>query len=282
MTDLPAKSPSPTSASSTCREVRRTRASTGALLGTLLWLECVALGVPKLLFLTRDYDLIPFAALAGALLGLTRLRRVLLATAAGLAVVLVVIAHTPAIRRPTRALIRSDPVGARKVQAIVVLSGGITTDGHLEPHVADRMLTGLSLIRRGVASTLVVSRERRSTAGHAVTSDADQQRLVALLERPVRLLIVDSVSSTRDEAVRMRALARSLDITSVAVVTSPTHTYRACATFEKVGFAVTCVPSESREVPLETLRDTNDRVLAFQRWLYEWVALAKYRASGWI
>ncbi|MDQ3950982.1 MAG: YdcF family protein [Gemmatimonadota bacterium] len=277
MTDLPARSPS-----SASREVQRTRALTGALLGTLLWLECIALGVPTILLETRGYNLIPVAALAGALLGLTRGRRVLLATAAALAIVLALIAYTPVIRRPARSLIRSDVVGARAVQAIVVLSGGITSDGHLKPPTVDRTLTGLALIRRGVASTLIVSRERRDAAGHAATSDADQQRLVALLDRPVRLLIVDSVFSTRDEAVRMRALARALDITSIAVVTSPTHTYRACATFEKVGFAVTCVPSESRDVALGTLRLATDRVRAFQLCLYEWAALAKYRASGWI
>ncbi|MFN2565563.1 MAG: YdcF family protein, partial [Gemmatimonadaceae bacterium] len=93
---------------------------------------------------------------------------------------------------------------------------------------------------------------------------------------------VDSVFSTRDEAVRMRELARSLDISSVAVVTSPTHTYRACATFEKVGFAVTCVPSESRDVALGSLGDVTDRVRAFQLWLYEMAGLAKYRVRRWI
>jgi uncharacterized SAM-binding protein YcdF (DUF218 family) len=277
MTDLPA-----TSASSAGLEVHRTRVSMGALLGAILWLECIALGVPKILVESSGYSLIPIAALAGALLGLTRARQILFATVTGFAVLLAVLAYTPAIRRPARTLIRSDPVGARAVQAIVVLSGGVTTDGHLKPRAVDRMLTGLSLIRRGVASTLIVSRERRGAPQRAVTSDSDRQRLVALLERPVRLLIVDSVFSTRDEAVRMRALASSLDITSIAVVTSPIHTYRACATFEKVGFAVTCIPSESREVALSTLRLATDRVLAFQLWLYEWAALAKYRASGWI
>jgi uncharacterized SAM-binding protein YcdF (DUF218 family) len=115
-----------------------------------------------------------------------------------------------------------------------------------------------------------------------VTADVDQQRLVSLLERPIRLLIVDSIFSTRDEAVRTRALAKALDITNVAVVTSPLHTYRACATFEKVGFAVTCVPSESRDVALTTLSGPTDRVKALQLWLYELAGLAKYRVSGWM
>jgi uncharacterized SAM-binding protein YcdF (DUF218 family) len=277
MTDLAAQS-----SSSARRDQQRTGAMTGGLLGALVWLECIALGIPQIFFENPGYSVIPVAAVAGALLGLTGARRPLLMICAGLAVLLAVIAYTPAMRRPTRFLIRSDPVGARPVQAVVVLSGGINTDGNLKPQVADRTLTGLSLLRRGVASTLIVSRERLGPAGAGITSDADQQRLVALLERPVRLLIVDSVFSTHDEAIRMRALARPLDISSVAVVTSPLHTYRACATFEKVGFAVTCVPSESRDVALRTMRLATDRVRAFRLWLYEWAALAKYRASRWI
>jgi uncharacterized SAM-binding protein YcdF (DUF218 family) len=220
--------------------------------------------------------------LAGALVGLTPVHRVLAVPIVALALVLVVIAYTPVVRRPLRALIRSDPIGARPIQAVIVLSGGVSHDGHLKSQATDRLLTGLSLIRRGVANTLIVSRERDGSGEDAVTSDADQQRLAALLERPVRLLIVDSVFSTRDEAVRMRALARPLDITSVAVVTSPIHTYRACAVFEKMGFTVACVPSESRTIALTALRGPTDRVLAFQLWLYEMAAVAKYRSSGWM
>jgi uncharacterized SAM-binding protein YcdF (DUF218 family) len=255
---------------------------TGALLGTIVWLECLALGLLKIFFENPGYSFVPIAAIVGALLGLTRGRRLLFAIGATFAVLLAVVAYTPAVGRPARALLRSDPLGAHPVQAVIVLSGGISADGHLKQQALDRMLTGLALVRRGMTSTLIVSRIRSRRAGRGVTSDADQQRLIALLDRPVRLLIVDSVYSTRDEAVRMRELARALDVTSVAVVTSPMHTYRACATFEKVGFTVTCVPSESRDVALVSLRPATDRLRAFQLWLYELAGLAKYRALRWI
>jgi uncharacterized SAM-binding protein YcdF (DUF218 family) len=276
MTDLPVKIPS-----ASTRDLQP-RALTGALLGAVVWLECIAFGLPKLFGDYPGYGGIPVAAVAGALVALTRARRSLIVLGAGLAVLLAVIAYTPVIRRPLRSLVRSDPLGAHAVQAVIVLAGGVTNDGHLKQGALDRMLSGLALIRRGIASTLIVSRERDGPPNHRVTSDVDQQRLIALLERPIRLLIVDSVFSTRDEAVRMRKLARSLEITSVAVVTSPTHTYRACATFEKVGFTVTCVPSESREVALESLRAATDRVRAFQQWLYELAGLTKYRVRRWI
>ncbi|MDQ3996112.1 MAG: YdcF family protein [Gemmatimonadota bacterium] len=272
---------SATSLSSPNRHLYFNPASIGALLGVLVWLEVIALGLPKILANVPGYGGIPIAAIVGALIGLTRLRHWMLIVVVGLAAMLALVAYTPIVRRPARALIRSDQV-TRPAQAVIVLSGGVTTDAHLKPPVVDRVLTGLALIRRGIASTLIVSRERRGPAGRGVTSDADQQRIVALVERPVRLLIVDSVLSTRDEAVRIRALARTLDITSVVVVTSPLHTSRACATFEKVGFTVTCVPSESRDVALDTLRTATDRVRALQLWLYELAALAKYRAQRWI
>ena len=281
MTDLPAKSPSLASREPP-RAHRRSDALTGALLGALLGVELIAFGVPRILAGTAGYAVTPIAAIAGGLLGLTRVRRLLLFCVAGLAIGLLIVAYTPIMRRPARALVRADPVGGRPVQAIVVLSGGVTTDGHLKPPAVDRLLAGLSLVRRGIASTLIVSRERLGAAGSGVTSDADQQRLIALLEQPVRFLIVDSVFSTRDEAVRMRALARTLDIGSVAVVTSPLHTYRACATFEKVGFTVTCVPSESRDVALASMRQATDRVSALQLWLYELAGLTLYRLRRWI
>jgi uncharacterized SAM-binding protein YcdF (DUF218 family) len=276
MADLPAKSPP-----ASTRELQLHHASIGALLGTVLWLELIAFGVPRIVANSAGYTAIPIAVIVGAILGATRARRWLGIAIGLLAVALAIVAYTPVMRRPVRALVRSDPL-ARPVQAIIILSGGVTADGHLKPAVVDRVLTGLALIRRGVASTLIVSRERWRPPSRGVTSDVDQQRLVALLERPVRLLIVDSVASTRDEAVRMRALARTLDIASVAVVTSPLHTYRACATFEKVGFVVTCVPSESRELALRALPLAGDRVRALQLWLYECAALAKYRMQRWI
>ncbi|MFN2565506.1 MAG: YdcF family protein [Gemmatimonadaceae bacterium] len=276
MPDLAGTRPPPVT-----RELLWMRTLVGALLGALLWLEIIALGVPKVLWGSPGYNLIPVATLAGALLGRTRVRHALLATTTGVAILIAVIAYTPIMRRLTRASVRADATGPA-VQAIVVLSGGITSDGHLEPAAADRLLTGLSLVRRGVASTLIVSRERPRDHRRGLTSDLDQQRLVALLDRPVRLLIADSVYSTRDEAVRMRALAQALGISSVAVVTSPVHTRRACATFERVGFAVTCVPSESRGVPLGNLRVATDRVQAFQLWLYELAGRTLYRARGWI
>ena len=276
MADLP-----PTSPTSVRLARQPALDATGALLGAVLWLEIIALGLPIIVAGTAGYGVLPVAVLAGALLARTRARRVLWAAAVGFGLLIALVAYTPIMRWPTRALVRSDATGDPGVQAIVVLSGGITADGYLKEPGLDRLLTGASLVRQGVADTLILSRERLGRGASRVTSEADQERVLGLLAPPPRVLVVDSVHSTHDEAVRMAALVRARGISRVVVVTSPLHTRRACATFAKVGFRVTCVASESRDVALQRL-PLADRVRAFRLALYELTALALYRARGWI
>ena len=277
MPDLAATNPAPSP-----RTQSAMLAAVGALLGVVLWLECIAIGIPVIVSGSPGFSVIPIAAVCGALLGLTPLRRALWVGVAAAGLLIAVVAYTPVIRRPLDAMVRADSVTGRPLQAVIVLSGGVTDDGHLASPALDRLLTGLSLLRASSANTLIVSRERSNRGRGRTTSDGDQRRLIGLLERPVRVLVADPVFSTHDEAVRMRALTQPLGITNVAVVTSPVHTRRACATFEKVGFAVTCMPSESREVALHALRSAADRVGAFRLWLYEVAGTVLYRARGWI
>ena len=98
----------------------------------------------------------------------------------------------------------------------------------------------------------------------------------------MRVGVVAPVHSTRDEALRTAALARRAGWRTVAVVTSPLHTRRACATFERVGLAVVCVPSEERSFALRHLRSPGDRLEAFGYWLYETLGWLEYRRRGWV
>ena len=256
--------------------------ATGALLGAVLWVEIITLGLPKIVAGTPGYGVLPVAVVAGALLARTRVRRVLWGATLAFGLLIAVVAYTPIMRRPTRVLVRTDSVDGAGVQAIVVLSAGVTADGYLSEAGLDRLLTGALLLRRGVADTLILSRERPGPRGSQVTSAADQERVLSVAAPPTAaVLVADSVHSTHDEAVRMAALARAHGITRVAVVTSPLHTRRACATFAKVGFRVSCVASESRDVAFHRL-PLADRVRAFRLSLYELAALALYRARGWI
>jgi uncharacterized SAM-binding protein YcdF (DUF218 family) len=159
---------------------------------------------------------------------------------------------------------------------------GLTPDALIRHEGMDRLLTGLSLARRGLAPVVLVSRERRSFSGQAVSDSADLQSIVAIAGAPARVIFVDSVVTTRTEAMRAAAIARANRWSTVAVVTSPMHTRRACATFEAVGLRVVCVPAVVRESGLYPGANAEDRLRAFRSWLYEIFASSSYKSRGWI
>lgn len=252
------------------------------MLGALVWLAATALGLPGVLHLSGTAGLGP-AALLGGLLGVTRFRPVLWLAGGALAALFAIVAFTPVIVQPAQALVRSDPVPSPPLalDAVVVLSSGISTDGMLSPDGADRLLSGIRLAKAAGAPTLVTTRVRNPAAVD-VSSDADQKRLVTLAGPGLLLLVVPDVFSTRDEAMHVRNLARRESWSRVAVVTSPAHTRRACGTFEKAGLRVTCVPADSRDVAFKTLTTPADRVDAFKLWIYEMAGTINYRLKGWL
>jgi uncharacterized SAM-binding protein YcdF (DUF218 family) len=255
-------------------------AATGAILGTLIAVAANVLGVQQLL---RRPDLVLYvpAAIVGAILGITRLRPLLWIAAAIIAVLCVVVAYTPIVAMLASHFVRRDPL-PRSVDAIAVLSMGLTPDGMMRHGTLDRLLTGLALARRRVAPALLISRERRTFGERAVSDSVDQQNLIALAQPTARVIFVDSAYTTRTEALRMKAIANANGWKTIAVVTSPMHTRRACATFEAVGFKVVCVPADVRESGTHDRSNGTDRLHAFQFWLYETFASSSYRRRGWI
>jgi uncharacterized SAM-binding protein YcdF (DUF218 family) len=253
----------------------------GATCALLTWLVVGALTglgkVPSLLFPGAM-----LVALVGAVVGLTRAAVILWVLTAAALVAFCTIAMTSFVTRvlPTSAMVRRDNLPAQPLDAVVVLSGGITPDGMLVPEALDRLLTGLALMRDNVAPVLVVTEPRRP--GQGVTAAADQARVRALVARSFPMLMVDSVHTTRDEAVNAWRLLEARNAKNVAVVTSPLHTRRACATFEQVGFVVTCVPAISRVYSVTGADNGSDRLTLFREWLYERAAWFEYRARGWV
>jgi len=142
-------------------------------------------------------------------------------------------------------------------------------------------LPEVETIVRGLAPVMLVSMER-SNEGQPVSDSADLQRIISLSGAGTRTILVDSVTTTRTEALRMRAIARANGWQTLAVVTSPLHTRRACATFEAVGFKVVCVPATVRESGMIPGSIAEDRLRDFRSWLYETFATDTYRRRGWI
>jgi uncharacterized SAM-binding protein YcdF (DUF218 family) len=217
----------------------------------------------------------------GAILGATRLRPLLWISAGVIAFLCLAAAYTPLVSALAAPLVRRDPLPAH-VDAIAVLSAGFTRDGMMRNETVDRLLTGLALAGRGLARTLLISRERTDFAGKIVSDSADKEKLLALAKPSAQVVFVDSVFTTRTEALRMKAIAQARGLSTVAVVTSPMHTRRACATFEAVGFKVVCIPADLRESGLYEGSNAEDRLRAFRSWLYETFASDSYRRRGWI
>ena len=254
-------------------------AVTGAILGTLCAVAAHVLGVQQLL--RADLSLYIPAALLGAVLGITRLRPLLWMAAGIIGLFCIGIAYTPMVATMARPLIRRDSVPAR-VDAIAVLSKGFTPDGMMRGETLDRVLYGLTLAKHGLASVVLLSRERRVFGGKPFSDSADLQAASAVTGAGARIIFVDSVETTRTEALKMSAIARSNGWKTVAVVTSPMHTRRACAAFEAVGLKVVCVPATVREYGLYPRSNAEDRLRAFRSWLYETFATDTYRGRGWI
>lgn len=191
-----------------------------------------------------------------------------------------VVAFTPISRGLAAGLVRSDAV-PDSVDAVVVLSGSVTDDGMLGPEALDRLLMGLALVRAGKSSTIVIT-QPHPLADPAITTDRDQRQLIALLPTTPRVVVIDSVVSTRTEALgATRQLPPSVTHT-IALVTSPMHTRRACAVFEHVGYRVVCVPARSRDIALRSLTNASDRLAAFRMAASERIAFAVYRQRGWL
>ncbi|HEX2723063.1 MAG TPA: YdcF family protein [Gemmatimonadaceae bacterium] len=261
------------------RKERAGNAVLGFVLGAAIWITAARLGAPHIFGVGTAGWEIPFGVI-GLLVAFTRFRAWLLWIAFGLVATLIIVSMTGVAMGPARDLVRSDPVPP-SADAVVVLSAGVTADGLIPSQGSDRLLKALELVERRVAPVLVVSRERRFIGKKQVTSVADQDRLIAMFSVP-EVVSTGWARSTRDEALYVAAIARRRGWKRVVVVTSPFHSRRACATFEKAGMAVSCVPAESRDIPVRALVMPEDRVAAFAMLIYEMAGTLRYRERGWI
>ena len=221
------------------------------------------------------------AVVAGAWIGARASARSVAIGSAIVALVVYVIGFTSVMRGPVHSLIRRDSIPAERLDAVIVLSSSISADSLMDPTALERLLTALTLFRDNGARLLVTTRSAVEGSSR-LESDSDRRRLIDLAADTGRWHAVGPVATTRDEAVRTAALLLPLEQKRVAVVTSPLHTKRACRAFEKVGFQVTCVPSEERNYTVYTFNSSSTRLHATADWIYEQMAMLEYRVRGWI
>ncbi len=239
--------------------------------------------------LARDLDLTAAASfwgdrlvmvvvgtVAGALLWATRLRPLAAGIALGLGVLWLAASYTPLAGWLAAGLVRADPL--QRGEAVLVLSSRLQRDGEPTSESASRLLRGLELLADGQASRLILTEKPAPLARYAPLAKSFMQRFGLSQE----LLTVGPVQTTRDEAVAAARLCRERGWKRLLVVTSPTHTRRACATVEAEGIEVVCVPAVETRFDLETLDRPEERLALFGQVLHERAGYWVYLRRGWV
>ena len=176
--------------------------------------------------------------------------------------------------------VRNDSLPDR-FDAVMALSEGVHSDSTLSAGAFDRLRAATAIAKRDSSAWLVTSRVRELLEGVQVDSDAGQRELVDEAGLADRWKVVDHVHATHDEAIRAAKLllpARR----NLVLVTSPMHTRRACSTFERAGFIVTCRAAREHLRVTWHPEGPLDRLAAFRDYIYERFGMIEYRARGWL
>jgi uncharacterized SAM-binding protein YcdF (DUF218 family) len=263
------------------RRVPARRVIEGGAIGVALW--CILFAFQLLPGGAADTTGVLLFAFVGMVAGLSPLHRTLWVILAMAAAAVVAVTQTSVSNAVASRWIREDQLPDSALPAVVVLSGGLNSNGTISSEALDHLITGLELVRTGKARMLVTTSVEQKFPKGIVTSAADQSRIVSLFQGSGRWVRTRPGNSTRDEALRSAEVLRPQGIRRIAVVATPMHTRRACSAFEAVGFEVTCVPARVRSpgggdpAPWPA-----DRLRVFGDWVYEVAATARYRADGWL
>jgi uncharacterized SAM-binding protein YcdF (DUF218 family) len=171
----------------------------------------------------------------------------------------------------------SVPARLEPADAIVVLGAGVRRDGTLSNSSLRRTIRGIDLYRRGLAKILVFTGPRNRSA-HA---EAEVRSVLAMqFGVPSAAIVLETTArTTREEADRVAALLRHRGLSRILLVADVEGMRRATAVFQRVGFDVLPAPAEQMSL---AEGGPGGRLLLTRAILMELVALAYYRASGYI
>lgn len=228
---------------------------------------------------------------APLLLGLTllcglvavfRVTRLLLQLASGaLALTVALCLLTPVLRAPLASLTLAQPPVPADV--IVVLGGGVQCGSRsLESSSLARLLGGVRLWRAGYAPRITVS-EQSGLIGPpdcVKMSELERAQIAALYPTGgPEVFTLRHVTTTRDEAARVRDLVRANGWRRVLLVTSPSHSRRAARLFRGYGLNVVSVPTFETRFD-EALTYPSDRLHALRILAYEGLSRVKAAVGG--
>jgi uncharacterized SAM-binding protein YcdF (DUF218 family) len=250
--------------------------ATGAAVGGLLGFLAVELNVAGLVSFGGDTAFLVIAgAVAGLLLWPTRLRGLLSAGTTAAALAWLLVAFGPVSAWLAEGLPRRDP--PRKGDAVFVLGSRLQKDGEPTTEALSRLLCGIGLVAGGQAPRLILSEQ----PGMRLYANVAREWL-RRLKVDAELLTVGPVANTRDEAKLLGEMFRLRGWRTLVVVTSPTHSRRACLALEREGLDVVSSPSIETSFDLETLDRPGERLMAFGALTHERLGLLWYRWKGWV
>ena len=207
-------------------------------------------------------------------------RRVLSFAASLIAVVLLICLLTPILQPLEDALdITTPPV---KADVIVALGGGMRCgSGQLEAASLARVVKAVELWRAGFASRITLSKTAGLWPDCPSISSVAAKIVANLAPSPTpEISVLENVSNTRDEAERVAVLAKQNGWQRVLIVTSPTHSRRALATFKQLGLNASVVGASEPRFD-GALRLPFDRMMALPALTREVAGLVKYTLFGW-
>ena len=264
-------------------EARRlaARAAVGGAMGIALW--CFAEAFRVLPMPLADITGVALGGVLGLVIGASPFRPVLPILLCIAASITLIVSATFLSEGIAARWVRINPLPEAPLDAVIALSEGLNPDTTISSVALDHLLYAAELVRSGRAKLLITTTTAEEFPMGSVHSEVDQGRVVSMLGDTAVWLRTGPTRTTREEAVQAKALLRGRGIRRVGVVTSPIHTRRACATFEAVGFEVTCLAARAREhdgIPLQQL--PRDRMVIFGEWIYEVAATAEYSIRGWL
>jgi uncharacterized SAM-binding protein YcdF (DUF218 family) len=179
--------------------------------------------------------------------------------------------------------------------AVVVLGGGARYSARA-PHqldltdAADRIMTGVELVKRGKAPNLVLGGATAVLHGHEISEpELTRQWLATWPVAGVPMFILPNCRNTHDEALNTLALVKQWRWKRVLLVSSAYHLRRAAAVFESAGVPVVCVGCDF-QTGLMGGEEGDGWVVVPQLgsfyklglWLHEEIGWEAYRLRGWI
>jgi uncharacterized SAM-binding protein YcdF (DUF218 family) len=221
---------------------------------------------------------------AGGLMSLHPvLRRVLFGLIGAITVFITIAVFTPALGALEDWLDVSER--PQSADVIVILGGSIQCNANdLASNSLARLVRGLELWRQGFAPRITVSEAGAVIIGPACGEvSAISRRTIGRLypDGGPEIINLPKVKTTRDEAEQAARIAKLRAWKRVLIVTSPTHTRRARATFRDAG--ITAIMVAASEPRYDTgFRLPADRLSSLEAIVRELAGLLKYGANGWL